>query len=98
MCKGIALQPLAEALQPLTELIGSVRQELPSMPFLVPGVGTQGGDLAAVLEAGRNDRGVGLVINASRSVLYASSGDDYAAAAESAARDLANAMEIAPTL
>ena len=68
------------------------------MPFLVPGVGTQGGDLAAVLDVGRNDKGAGLVINASRSVLYASSGDDYAAAAESAARDLANAMEIAPTL
>ena len=68
------------------------------MPFLVPGVGTQGGDLAAVLAVGRNDEGAGLVINASRSVLYASSGDDYAAAAESAARDLAGAMEIASAL
>ena len=80
------------------ELIGRVREELPSMPFLVPGVGTQGGDLAAVLDVGRNDEGTGLVINASRSVLYASGGDDYAAAAESAARDLANAMEIASAL
>jgi orotidine-5'-phosphate decarboxylase len=41
------------------------------MPILVPGTGAQGGDLAGSLEAGLNSRGRGLLINASRSVLFA---------------------------
>ena len=64
------------------------------MPFLVPGVGAQGGDLDVVLDLGRSDDGTGLVINASRSVIHAADEDDYAAAAESAARVLATKMEI----
>ncbi len=76
------------------ELIGKVRQEVPSMPFLVPGVGTQGGDLDAVLDLGRSVDGTGLVINASRSVIYASDDDDFSDAAASAAHVLANKMEI----
>lgn len=64
------------------------------MPFLVPGVGTQGGDLDAVLDLGRSDEGTGLVINVSRSVIHASDDGDFAAAAESAARALASRMEI----
>jgi len=76
------------------ELIGRVRQEVPSMPFLVPGVGAQGGDLDVVLDLGRSDDGTGLVISASRSVIHASDDGDYAAAAESAARVLATKMEI----
>ena len=64
------------------------------MPFLVPGVGTQGGDLDAVLDLGRSVDGTGLVINASRSVIYASDDDDFSDAAASAAHVLANKMEI----
>ena len=64
------------------------------MPFLVPGVGAQGGDLDAVLDLGRSNDGTGLVINASRSVIHASDDGDFASAAESAARVLATRMEI----
>ncbi|MFP6795582.1 MAG: orotidine-5'-phosphate decarboxylase [Pseudomonadales bacterium] len=78
------------------DLIGMVRQEVPSMPFLIPGVGTQGGDLDRVLDQGRSIDNTGLVINASRSVIHASDDDDddFGAAAEAAARDLASKMEI----
>lgn len=50
------------------------------MQILVPGVGAQGG-VAEMLRAGLNSDGKGLIINSSRSILYASSGDDFAQAA-----------------
>ncbi len=53
----------------------------PSMPILVPGVGAQGGDLPASLEAGLNRKGLGLIVNASRGVIFANSNADFAAAA-----------------
>lgn len=46
--------------------------------FLVPGIGAQGGDVKATLEAGLNKQGRGLIINSSRAILYASDGEDYA--------------------
>ena len=48
------------------------------LPFLVPGVGAQGGDVAKVMAAGKTAAGTGLVISSSRAILYASSGDDFA--------------------
>ncbi len=65
-----------------------IRSVVADMTLLVPGVGSQGGDVAAVVSAGSNSRGSGLVINASRSVLYASNGGDFAQAARAAAADL----------
>lgn len=62
-----------------------IREVAGDMALLVPGVGTQGGDLAAVMAAGLDSEGYGLVINASRSVLYAGSGESYADAARAAA-------------
>lgn len=50
-----------------------VRELVPEMWFLVPGIGAQGGDLQAVLRAGLNRDGTGLLINASRSIAAASS-------------------------
>ena len=58
------------------------------MPILVPGIGAQGGDLAAVLQSGLDSQGRGLVINASRSILYAGEDADFATAARSAAMAL----------
>jgi orotidine-5'-phosphate decarboxylase len=58
------------------------------MPILVPGVGAQGGDVAAVVANGATAGGAGLVINASRAILYAGGGSDYAQAARAAARKL----------
>jgi orotidine-5'-phosphate decarboxylase len=52
----------------------------PDMPFLVPGVGAQGGDVEAVLRAGLANNH-GLIINSSRGIIFASSGDDFAEAA-----------------
>ncbi len=64
-----------------TEELRAIRSVVGSMPLLVPGIGAQGGDLQKVLAAGMDPNGQGLVINASRSILYASAGPDYAMAA-----------------
>ncbi|MFZ1977499.1 MAG: orotidine-5'-phosphate decarboxylase [Bacteroidota bacterium] len=58
-----------------------VRKIVPDMPILLPGIGKQGGDLKSVVRYGSSKNGYGAVINASRSILYASSGDDFAEAA-----------------
>jgi orotidine-5'-phosphate decarboxylase len=55
------------------------------LPFLVPGVGAQGGDLASAVRFGPAASGLGPVINASRSILYASNRQDFAEAARAAA-------------
>ena len=55
------------------------------MPLLILGVGTQGGDLATTVRLVRDSRGQGMIINASRSILYASDGADYQQAARQAA-------------
>ncbi len=68
------------------EELGQVRAAAPELPLLVPGVGTQGGDAAAVLAAGRNSDGTGLIVNVSRGISQASAGADYLQAATRAAR------------
>jgi orotidine-5'-phosphate decarboxylase len=70
-----------------------VRRICPDMTFLVPGVGTQGGDVAAVMANGLDAKGAGLIINVSRQVLYASRDDDFARAAGEAARRLRDQIE-----
>jgi len=55
------------------------------MVFLVPGIGAQGGDMEAILKAGLNPQGSGLIINSARAILYASGGNDFAEAARQAA-------------
>jgi orotidine-5'-phosphate decarboxylase len=63
------------------------------MVFLVPGIGAQGGDVEAAVNAGRNSAGTGLIINSARAILYAGSGEDFADAARQEAtksRDLIN--------
>lgn len=71
--------------------IEAIRQRLPEHFLLVPGIGAQGGDLEAVLRAGLNARG-GLLINASRSILYAGSGPDHARLARVEAQRLQSIM------
>jgi orotidine-5'-phosphate decarboxylase len=65
-----------------------VRAIVGEMPLLVPGVGAQGGDVAAVVANAKSADGTGLVVSSSRAILYASRGDDFAEAAASAARSL----------
>jgi orotidine-5'-phosphate decarboxylase len=63
-----------------TEL-ARVRSIVGDLPLLVPGIGAQGGDVAATVRAGRTTDGYGMMINSSRAILYASSGDDWIDAA-----------------
>ena len=70
------------------EQLARIRQAVGTMPLLVPGIGAQGGDLAATLKAGLRPDGWGLMINSSRGIIYASGGDDFADAAGQAARKL----------
>ncbi len=70
------------------EQMREVRALVGDMPFLVPGVGAQGGDLPALWAAGRDSNGAGLIINSSRGILYASGGDDFADAARAATDSL----------
>ncbi len=58
-----------------------IRELCPEMPFLVPGVGAQAGELGASVRAGIDARGCGMLISASRGVTYASKGADFARAA-----------------
>ena len=67
------------------EQIARLRALCPSMLFLVPGVGAQGGDAAAAVRAAGDPDGTGFVVNVSRQVLYASRGEDFATAARAAA-------------
>jgi orotidine-5'-phosphate decarboxylase len=64
-----------------------VRALVGDMPLLVPGIGAQGGDVAASVAAGQTADGNGLVINSSRAILYAGDGRDYAEQARRAAQD-----------
>jgi orotidine-5'-phosphate decarboxylase len=70
-----------------------VRELAPDHFLLVPGVGAQGGDLASICEHGMN-RDCGLLINASRGIIYASNGTDFALKASAEAKRLQSEMEI----
>lgn len=71
--------------------IKEIRQLAPDHFFLVPGVGAQGGSLADVSKEGMN-RECGLLVNASRSIIYASSGKDFANAARAEAQKMQSEM------
>ena len=70
--------------------IARVRALAPTLPLLIPGVGAQGGDARATVQAGYRSEGGEpsgpIVVNCSRSVLYASSGSDFALAARAEAQ------------
>jgi orotidine-5'-phosphate decarboxylase len=75
------------------ESLAQIRQIIPNHFLLVPGVGAQGGSLQDVVKYGMNSE-VGLLVNASRSILYASSGADYASAAAAAAKMMQEEMAV----
>lgn len=68
-----------------------IRQIVPHSFLLVPGVGAQGGSLAEVCKYGMTDN-VGLLVNSSRGIIYASGNGDFAKAAAEKARELQMAM------
>jgi orotidine-5'-phosphate decarboxylase len=72
-----------------------IRAAAPELPFLVPGVGAQEGDIWAAVEAGLDGHGRGIVVNASRGITYASKGSDWQQAARAAAVALHERLEAA---
>ncbi|WP_298760415.1 orotidine-5'-phosphate decarboxylase [uncultured Psychroserpens sp.] len=74
------------------EYLRDIRQIIPDSFLLVPGVGAQGGNLQDVCKYGMNDS-VGLLINSSRGIIYASQGEDFAQAAAQKAEDLQQQMK-----
>jgi orotidine-5'-phosphate decarboxylase len=68
--------------------LAEVREIVGNMPFLVPGVGAQGGDVALAVSSGQTADGTGLIISSSRGILYAGSDDDFADAARAATEKL----------
>lgn len=70
------------------EELKKIRTICPELPFLVPGVGAQGGDVQKVIENGANADKTGLIINSSRGIIYASKGEDFAEKAGAAAKEL----------
>lgn len=74
------------------EQLTAVREVCPDLPLLIPGIGAQGGELEAAVQRGVDAAGRMAIINSSRGIIYASSGDDYAAAARSAAANLRDAI------
>lgn len=75
------------------EELDRIRKIIPQHFLLVPGVGAQGGSLKEVSEFGMNDK-VGLLVNVSRAVLYASSGEDFAEAAALSAQQYHEEMRL----
>ena len=71
------------------EELAQVRAIVGDMPLLVPGIGAQGGDVAATVRSGRTANGMGMMINSSRAILYAAAreGEDFAAAARRVAQE-----------
>ena len=65
-----------------------IRQSHPDIPLLIPGIGTQGGDLASAIRYGVDSQGEKAIINSSRQIIYASPGKDFAQAARRAATEL----------
>ncbi len=71
------------------EELRAVREDVAAeMPILIPGTGAQGGDAAAVVAANRKAGSEAFLIAASRSIIYASSAEDFAEAARAAAQTL----------
>ena len=71
-----------------------LREVAPELPFLVPGIGSQGGSLEAAVAHGPTADGIGPVINSSRGIIFASSGRDFADAARAAALTLRDRINV----
>ncbi|MDI9310245.1 MAG: orotidine-5'-phosphate decarboxylase [Limnohabitans sp.] len=74
------------------EYFTEIRKIIPDSFLLVPGVGAQGGSLQEVCKYGMNDN-IGLLINSSRGIIYASKGEDFADKAREEALKLQQEME-----
>ena len=75
------------------EALQEIRATIPKAFLLVPGVGVQGGSLSEVAQNGLNND-VGLLVNSSRGIIYASQEEDFAEAAATAAKTLQEEMAV----
>jgi orotidine-5'-phosphate decarboxylase len=74
------------------EPMAEIRRIAPDIPFLVPGIGAQGGDVGAVVRNGVRADGKGLVINSSRAILYADDASGFTETARQATLTLRDAI------
>ena len=70
------------------EDLKKVRTIVGDMPILIPGIGIQGGDVAATVTAGKDSRGWGMIINSSRGIIFSSGRNDFAMCARKATEQL----------
>jgi orotidine-5'-phosphate decarboxylase len=75
------------------DMLAEIRKIVPDHFLLVPGVGAQGGSLEDVVKYGMN-KDCGLLVNASRSILYASNGNDFLEKARAEAQSMRDAMAV----
>lgn len=68
--------------------LAEVRKIVGDMPILIPGIGAQGGEVEATVKAGQDSRKMGMIINSSRGIIFASKGADYQEAARNATLQL----------
>jgi orotidine-5'-phosphate decarboxylase len=68
--------------------LAEIRKIVGDMPILIPGIGSQGGDLAETVRCGRNSKGQGMIINNSRGIIFASSEADFAEVARQRAQQM----------
>jgi orotidine-5'-phosphate decarboxylase len=72
--------------------LAAIRKIIPHHFLLVPGVGAQGGSLEDVTKYGKNED-IGLLVNASRAIIFADNGPDFALKAEAVAKQYASEMK-----
>lgn len=76
------------------EQLERIRQIAPSLPILIPGVGAQSGGVESTVKSGTDTNGELAIINSSRAILYASSGEDFARAARGEATKLRDSINL----
>ncbi|HQV34038.1 MAG TPA: orotidine-5'-phosphate decarboxylase, partial [Calditrichia bacterium] len=81
-----------------TTEIREIRDTAPDLPFLIPGIGAQGGNLEKVIEYATDPQGRAALINSSRTVIYASPERDFAEAAHSRAKQLRDQINVLITV
>ncbi len=70
--------------------LAEIREAVGDIPFLIPGIGAQGGDVEKTVKAGRDSKNQGIIIHSSRAIIFASSGTDFADVARKKTEELSN--------
>jgi orotidine-5'-phosphate decarboxylase len=70
------------------EEMHKIRTIAPEIPFLIPGIGAQGGEIDSVVRVGKNAHRQGMMISSSRAIIFASSGEGFAQAARTKAQEV----------